>query len=183
VILGLTGVEHLSHGLAPSNDGNRGNRCHRYPDIRHYPLLKGYLLVCGPFGQYYKGKYFKGGNTMAKDRKPAEEWSGPAEQTMVQARTAVDTYFDYLKKAISSTPSGGTELGEKLKSYAEKNVSTTHEFVKQLSQAKDFQEMARIQTEFMQSMVNAFGEQTRSLAEAYTKAASDVVKKPLTGMS
>jgi hypothetical protein len=52
-----------------------------------------------------------------------------------------------------------------------------------LSQAKDFQEMARIQTEFMQSMVNAFGEQTRSLAEAYTKAASDVVKKPLTGMS
>jgi hypothetical protein len=35
---------------------------------------------------------------MAKDRKPAEEWSGPAEQTMVQARTAVDTYFDYLKK-------------------------------------------------------------------------------------
>jgi hypothetical protein len=120
---------------------------------------------------------------MAKDRKPAEELSGLAEQTMEQARGAVDVYFDYLKKAISSTPSGGTELGEKLKSYAEKNVTTTHEFVKQLSQAKDFQEMVRIQTEFMQSLVNAFGEQTRSLGEAYTKAASDAVKKPLAGMS
>jgi hypothetical protein len=43
---------------------------------------------------------------MAKDRKPAEELSGLTEQTMEQARTAVDTYFDYLKKAISSTPSG-----------------------------------------------------------------------------
>ena len=96
---------------------------------------------------------------------------------------AVDIYFDYLKKTISSTPSGGTELGEKLKSYAEKNVATTYDFVKQLSQAKDFQEMVRIQTEFMQSLVNAFGEQTRSLGEAYTKAASDVVKKPLAGMS
>jgi hypothetical protein len=51
-----------------------------------------------------------------------------------------------------------------------------------LSQAKDFQEMVRIQTEFMQSLVNAFGEQTRSLGEAYTKAASDAVKKPLAGM-
>jgi hypothetical protein len=120
---------------------------------------------------------------MAKDRKPAEELSGLAEQTMEQARTAVDTYFDYLKKAISSTPSGGTELGEKLKSYAEKNVSTTHEFVKQLSQAKDFQEIVRIQTEFMQSVMNAMGEQTRSLGEAYTRAASDAVKKSPAGMS
>jgi hypothetical protein len=100
----LTGVEHLSHGLASRTDGSRGNR---YPDVCHH--------VCGPFGQYYKGRYLKGGNTMAKDRKHAEELSGLAEQTMEQARTAVDTYFDYLKKAISSTPSGGTEFGEKLK--------------------------------------------------------------------
>jgi hypothetical protein len=35
----------------------------------------------------------KGGNTMAKDRKPAEELSGLTEKTMEQARTAVDTYF------------------------------------------------------------------------------------------
>ena len=120
---------------------------------------------------------------MAKDRKPAEELSGIAEQTMEQARNAVDVYFDTLKKTISSAPSGGTEFGETLKSYAEKNVSTTHEFVKRLSHAKDFQEMTQIQIEFMQSMVNAFGEQTKSLAEAYTKAAEDVAKKPLTGMS
>ena len=51
---------------------------------------------------------------MAKDRKAAEDLSGPAEQTMEQARTAVDIYFDSLKKAISSMPSGGTEFGEKL---------------------------------------------------------------------
>jgi hypothetical protein len=75
---------------------------------------------------------------MAKDQSHVEELSGIAEQTMEQARGAVDVYFYYLKKAISSTPFGGTELGEKLKSYAEKNVTTTHDFVKQLSQAKAF---------------------------------------------
>jgi hypothetical protein len=39
--------------------------------------------------------------------------------------------------------------------------------------------MVRIQTDFMQSLMNAAGEQTRSLAEAYTKTASNVAKKPL----
>jgi hypothetical protein len=52
---------------------------------------------------------------MAKDQKPVEELSGIPKQTMEQTRGAVDIYFYYLKKAISSTPSGGTELGEKLK--------------------------------------------------------------------
>jgi hypothetical protein len=120
---------------------------------------------------------------MAKDQKPAEELSGIAEQSIEQARGAVDIYFDTFKKAVSSYPTGGTEFGERLKSYAERNVSTTHEFVKQLSHARDFQEMVRIQTEFMQSLVKAFGEQTKSLTEAYTKTAADTVKRPLTGMS
>ena len=120
---------------------------------------------------------------MAKDRKPAEELSAFANQGMEQARNAVDTYFDYLKRAISSTPSGGTEFGEKLKSYAEANLSTTHEFVRRLSQVKDFNEMVRIQTEFMQSFVNAMGEQTKELTETYAKMAADIAKKPFAGMS
>ena len=106
---------------------------------------------------------------MAKDRKPAEELNGLTEKTMEQARTAVDTYFDYLKKAISSTPSGGTEFGEKLKSYAEANLSTTHEFVRRLSQVQDFSEMVRIQTEFMQSFVNAMGERSRPSEQRYVR--------------
>ena len=100
-----------------------------------------------------------------------------------QGRDAVDMYFDTLKRTISSYPTGGTEFGEKLKSYAETNISTTHEFVKRLSQTKDFQEAVRIQTEFMQSMIASFGEQTKSLTDAYTQAAAGIVKKPLAGMS
>ncbi len=52
---------------------------------------------------------------MAKDRKPTEELSGFAEQTMKQAQTAIDVYFDYLKNALSATPSGGTELVRSLR--------------------------------------------------------------------
>jgi hypothetical protein len=43
--------------------------------------------------------------------------------------------------------------------------------------------MVRIKTEFMESLVNAFGEQTKSLADAYTKTAAEAMKNPLSGMS
>jgi hypothetical protein len=124
---------------------------------------------------------------MAKDFKPLEDLNAKAkqavEQTMEQTRGAVDSYFDYLKKTVSSTPSGGSEFSEKLKTHAEKNITAAHEFIKQLSQAKDFQDLVRIQTEFMQDQLKEFAEQTKSLGEAYTKAAADAVNKPLKKMS
>jgi hypothetical protein len=119
---------------------------------------------------------------MAKEQRPVAQLSGIAERTIEQGLDAVDMYFDTLKRTIFSYPTGGTEFGEKLKSYAETNISTTHEFVKRLSQTKD-QEAVRIQTEFMQSMIASFGEQTKSLTDAYTQAAAGIVKKPLVGMS
>jgi phasin family protein len=88
-----------------------------------------------------------------------------------------------VKRAIAATPSGGNEFGELLKECAEKNITMTQEYLKDLSQARNFQDMVRIQTEFMQSLMNAAGEQTRSLAEACTKTAADAAKKPVSGMS
>ena len=75
---------------------------------------------------------------MAKDRKPTDEPSAFATQTMEQARNAEGLLF-YLKKAVSASPSGGTEYGKKLKSCAEANLATTHEFVRRLSQRQDFE--------------------------------------------
>jgi hypothetical protein len=119
---------------------------------------------------------------MAKDPKPREDLNSQAKQAVDQTKEqvlgAVDSCFDFLKKTISSYPSGGTEFGEKLKSYAEKNLAATHEFVKQLSQTKDFQDAVRIQTEFMQTQMHAFGEQTKGLGEAFTKTATREVKAP-----
>jgi len=133
---------------------------------------------------------------MAKDPKPMEVLNAQAkqavnetkqatdrmkqavEETKGQALGAADTYFDFLNKTISSFPSGGTEFGEKLKSFAEKNVAGTHQFIQQLSQAKDFQDVLRIQTEFMRSQMQAFAEQATSLAESFRKTAASEIKMP-----
>jgi len=119
---------------------------------------------------------------MANDAKPLEELKTSAKQavaqTMEQTREAVDNYFNFIQKTMSSYPLGGTELGEKLRSYAEKNIAAANEYVRKLSEAKDFQEVIRIQTEFMQTQFNAFGEQTKSLGEAFVKTVTEAVKKP-----
>ena len=64
---------------------------------------------------------------MAKDTKPLQDLNANAkqvvEQTMEQMQGAVDNYFNFIQKTMSSYPLGGTEFGEKLKSYAEKNIA------------------------------------------------------------
>jgi hypothetical protein len=53
--------------------------------------------------------------------------------------------------------------------YVEKNITATQEFVRDLSHAKDIQDMFRIQMEFMRAQLEAFGKQANSLGEAYIK--------------
>ncbi len=64
-----------------------------------------------------------------------------------------------------------------MKTYTARNISASAECVGKLSQAKDFQEAFRIQTEFMQTQLNSFAEQAKSLGEACTKAATDATKR------
>ena len=52
-------------------------------------------------------------------------------------------------RMLGLSESHGTEFGEKWKSYVEKNIDATHEFIKQLSRAKDFEQMMRIDIDFM----------------------------------
>ena len=115
---------------------------------------------------------------MAKDADPFE-MNAAAKQVMAQAYGAMDGYFDNLKKTIASAPSGGTEFGEKIKSYAEKNTTAVQDFVRRLAQAKDLEEMFRIQTEFVQGQVTSFGEQVKSLGEVFTKSATGEIKKSM----
>jgi len=108
------------------------------------------------------------------DTRPFEEMNTIAKQIKEQALVATDDYFKFLKKTISSHPSRGTEVGDVLKSHAEKNIDLVQEFVHKLSEAKGFQDALRVQTEFMQSQFAALGEQTKTLGEAYSKSAASV---------
>ena len=114
---------------------------------------------------------------MTKEKTRDEELRAFGKQSTPHPYSAMDYYFDHLKKTVASAPSGGTEFGEKVKACAEQNISATQEFVRELSFAKDIQDMLRIQMKFMRSQMEAFGEQAKDLGEAYIKAASGQPRK------
>ena len=115
---------------------------------------------------------------MAKEKSEGDELRGVGWQTSARAYSAMDYYFDHLKETVASAPSGGTELGEKVKASAEQNISATQEYVRELTYAKDIQAILRIQMAFVRSQLEAFGEQAKNLGEAYIKAVSGQTTKP-----
>jgi hypothetical protein len=91
---------------------------------------------------------------MAKGQKPADQMEAFSKDAMAQAHQAIDTYFDFLKKSVSSFPTGGTELGEKLKDQSVQNVTAVHDLVKRLSQAKDFAQGRRLTNGVEESLIS-----------------------------
>ena len=112
---------------------------------------------------------------MAKDNQSFEDLSKTAaqavEQNMEKARGAMDNYFSFLQNIW-----GRNDLTETMMIYTQKNIYAYAEFGGKLGQAQNFQEVIRIQIEFMQTQLNSFTEQARSLGEAYNKAATDATR-------
>ena len=87
------------------------------------------------------------------------------------ARGAMDNYFSFLQNIW-----GSNDLTEKMKTYTERNISASADCVGKLSQARNFQEVFQIQTEFMQTQMNTLTEQAKSLGEACIKAATGATR-------
>ena len=49
---------------------------------------------------------------MAKDQKPADQMDAFSKQAMAQAHEALEIYFDFLKRSVSSFPSAGRSLAK-----------------------------------------------------------------------
>ena len=109
--------------------------------------------------------------TVEMQKKTVEQMERTVDQNMQKARGAMDNYFSFLQNIW-----GSNDLTEKMKTYTEKNISASTEYIHKLSQAKSFPEVFQIQTEFMQTQMSRFAEQARSLGEAYNTAATDATK-------
>ena len=116
---------------------------------------------------------------MAKDKEPLEAFTATAaqaaEQMTKQTQGAMENYFGWLQKTMSTFPWSNTNLNRILLSNATQNITAIFAFVQKLSQAKNFEEVVKIQTEFMEAQMNSFNEQAKILSEIYPKAAQDAM--------
>ena len=98
------------------------------------------------------------------------------EQSMEQVRTAINGYLQFFQRAVPGNVMGGNELSNKVLNYAERNVANAFEFAQKLVQVKDVQDLVKLQTEFIQSQMQAMTEQVKDLSETATKTVMDAVK-------
>jgi phasin len=106
-----------------------------------------------------------------------------AEQSLEQARKAVDGFMTAAQKAVTTVEaqasvaqSGAKDVGQKAMSFAEQNMASSFEFAQKLVRAKDLQEVMALQQEFLQSQMKALSEQAKDLGSTATKTAMGNIK-------
>ena len=101
-----------------------------------------------------------------------------AEQMTKQTQGAMEKYFSWLQMTMPMFPWSNTNLNRVLLSNATKSFAAAFAFLQNLSQAKSFEQVVKIQTEFMETQMNSFNEQAKILGEIYANAAKDAMKNP-----
>jgi hypothetical protein len=92
-----------------------------------------------------------------------------SEEIAERTQAWMGDYFGWLQNAFSASPWTNMELNKKLMSYASETVSSYVAHTQQLSQAKDFQDAAMIQIEFVKTRMELFNQRARELGEIYAK--------------
>jgi uncharacterized protein YegL len=82
------------------------------------------------------------------DKKRLESLTGIEQDVQIEERAkhAMETYFSWLQNAMSAVPWSNTNLNRILLSNATQNITATLAFVQKLSQAKNFEEVVKLQT-------------------------------------
>jgi hypothetical protein len=108
------------------------------------------------------------------DKERFESLTGIETDVQIEERTrhAMENYFNWLHNAILAAP-WSNNLNKKLLSYATENVTAAVGLVQKLSQAKDVEQVVKIQTDFISKQMISFNEQTKAVVEICTKAAQD----------
>ena len=115
------------------------------------------------------------------DKERSDSLTGIEQDVQITERTkhAMENYFSWLQNAMSGSPWSNVALNKKLMSYATENVTAAVALVQKLSQAKNLEDVVKIQTEFMSKQLGSFNEQTKTIVEMCTKAAQDMTKRSI----
>ena len=111
------------------------------------------------------------------------EMRAVVERSVEQAKLAFNSYIQAAQEAVSTfeqwvkaSQVGAQGISKKAMSFAEHNVLSAFDFAQKIVQAKDIQELIRMQTEFVQSQIQVLSEQVKDLGETATKTAMESMK-------
>src|SRR3954466_11830976 len=119
-----------------------------------------------------------------------EEMRTMAERSVTQARQALESFLqaarrttETMEQTTDKIQAGSKDMAQRTLSSAEQNIRTSLDYAERLVRAKDLQEAAQIQSEFVRSQVEAMQAQMKALGSAAQSAmgqATDQAASPST---
>lgn len=117
---------------------------------------------------------------MAKD--PMSSFEIPAEMrrlaetSVAQARQAFEGFMAAAQQAVSRMESqtaaaqaGASDVSRKAMGFASQNMAASFAFAQKLAQARDVEEVMRLQADFLRSQMQTFADQAQELGTAFTQ--------------
>jgi len=111
-----------------------------------------------------------------------------AEKSVEQAKKAVDDFLAATHQAVAkveassnTVQSGALDLNKKVLTLAEENIASVFEHAQKLVQAKDPQEILKLQGDYLKAQAASFGEQVRQIGDAAAKTVSSITEKVTKG--
>lgn len=98
-----------------------------------------------------------------------------AEQTVEEIRGAEEDYFALLQNMLIAFP-WIADIATKMQKYADQNFVDALKFSREMSQAKDIQDFARINVECAQKSFKSAVAQAKDFAEACTDSAARAIR-------
>ena len=121
---------------------------------------------------------------MAKD--PAGQFEIPremrafAEKSVEQARQAFESFISTAHNTLTTfggqaetTRQEAKDLGQRAMAFAERNIASSFEFAQKLVQARDVNEMVRLQSDYIAAQMEVFSEQAKELGERTSRMAKE----------
>ena len=99
------------------------------------------------------------------------------DQTTEQAKQGLDQFMGSAQQASDSLQRNTRNIGQKVLTFTERNISATLQFGQRLLQAKDIGEIVKLQTEYVNAQFKAFTDQAKELAQVASEATSEVTSE------
>ena len=106
-----------------------------------------------------------------------------AERSVEQARQAFEGFISAAQRAMTafegqaeSARQGAKDVTEKAMTFAERNITGSFDFAQRLVQAKDVEEMLKLQANYIKTQMQVLADQAKELGESTSKVARDAAK-------
>jgi phasin len=106
-----------------------------------------------------------------------------AEKSVEQARQAFDGFISAAHRAVStfegqaeSARKGAKDVTEKAIVFAQNNIATSFDFAQRLVQARNVEEVLKLQADYIKTQMQVLTEQAKELGERTGKVARDATK-------